>query len=562
MSQRMISLALLCALGIGAAVAGEDNTVATDIERYLQGQPPQVLEQMRDYDLLSGHLRRLYASRNYQPLWFGDHGLTERAGAALGELGRAAEHGLRPGDYLIGPIDPALLANYQTRSTAEQTALTELAISYSALRYIKDLHQGRFSPEQLDLALEISHRKLDLAAELLKVLEADDPAEALEARAPGHEGYWLLIGELARYRKLAREGSWVPLHASTVVRPGDEYPDVNLLQTRLLLTGDRPADDTLSDSIYEGETVEAIKLFQHRHGLRVDGIMGKQTFDQLNVPWTDRVAQIVISLEHWRWLPDAPEGTPIVVNVPAYMMRGLSPSGDGFMPTFTSKVVVGKQFHRYRTPIFSGRLQYLDFRPYWNIPRSIVRDEMSAGLSPAYLEKNGLEIVRKFGHNAVPLPATPENIASVKDGRLHLRQRPGPDNSLGLVKFIFPNEHNVYLHSTPAKSLFARTRRDFSHGCIRVADPVGLADWVLEDQPEWDRPAIQRAMGEGGPTRVQVKRPIPVFIIYTTALVDGTTGLLYFWDDIYGGDAKLAASLGHPLNETIRQRWSTAKQGS
>jgi murein L,D-transpeptidase YcbB/YkuD len=555
MPRRTVVLALICALGATSALARDDDKVAAVVESILQGPPSAGLEEMRDHDLLSGHLRRLYAGRDYRPMWFEAGGLTGGAIKALERLGRAEEHGLRPGDYLIGPIDPAVLGNFQTGSAAEEVALTELAISFSALRYIKDLREGRFSPKQLELGLDISHRRLDLAAELLAVLEADNPAQAVDARAPVHEGYWLLKRELARYRELAREDEWVRLHDGKVVRPGEEYRDIERLQTRLALTGDLPADAPPSGA-YEGEMVEAVKRFQHRHGLDVDGIIGKQTFAQLNVPWTDRVAQIAVSLERWRWLPDAPEGTPIVVNVPAYLMRGLSRDGAGFLPTFESRVVVGRAYHRYQTPIFSGRLQYLDFRPYWNIPRSIVRNEMSAKLSPAYLDKNDFEIVSQFGHDARPLPPTSENIASVKNGRLHLRQRPGPNNALGLVKFIFPNEHNVYLHSTPAKGLFAKARRDFSHGCIRVEDPVGLAEWVLEDQPAWDRPAIERAMAEGGPTRVRVQRPIPVFILYTTALVDETTGLVHFWENIYGGDAKLAASLGHPLSQTVRQRWA------
>jgi len=282
--------------------------------------------------------------------------------------------------------------------------------------------------------------------------------------------------------------------------------------------------------------------------------VGQQTFGRLNEPWTDRVAQIVTSLERWRWLPDAPEGTPIVVNVPAYVLRAYSFENGRPKVGFQSRVIVGKPYHRYRTPIFTGRIQYLDFRPYWNVPRSIVRAELAPKLDqPGYLEKRGYELVRSFGLDVKPLPVTPENTDKVRRGLLQIRQRPGPDNALGLVKFIFPNEHNVYLHSTPAQSLFAKARRDFSHGCIRVGDPVALAEWVLRDQTDWDRAAIDRAMSAGGPTRVPVTRKIDVFIVYATAYADPETGLLFFWDDIYGLDEELARNLGNPLSERVRR---------
>jgi murein L,D-transpeptidase YcbB/YkuD len=299
---------------------------------------------------------------------------------------------------------------------------------------------------------------------------------------------------------------------------------------------------------YDPVLEEAVKRFQERHALGVDGILGKNTFAQLNRSWDDRADQIALGLERWRWIPEHLEETLIAVVVPAFRLRAITGVLGPDQEILQMRVVVGKAYDRYRTPIFKGEVSYLDFRPYWNIPQSIVRREIVPHLDePGYLDKHDYEIVSGFSNQPGGLPATQDNLEKVKRGQLLLRQRPGPKNALGEVKFIFPNEYNVYLHSTPAKGLFAKARRDFSHGCIRVGDPVGLAEWVLSDQSEWDRPAIEEAMGQGSPTRVMVTEKIPVYILYSTAVVDWVTDRLNFYEDIYGLDADLAKALGYEL---------------
>lgn len=290
---------------------------------------------------------------------------------------------------------------------------------------------------------------------------------------------------------------------------------------------DLPRATSSAAPIYDAELAAAVARFQIRHGLEPDAIIGEKTFAQLNRPWGDRVAQIAVSLERWRWVPDDTEDRLVVVNVPSFWLRAFDDIHRPEISAVDSRVVVGKTYSQFRTPIFNGVLQYLDFRPYWNIPWSLVQREIAPHLDePGYLDQHDYEIVREFGHDAQGLPATRENLEKVKQGKLLLRQRPGPKNALGEVKFIFPNEHNVYLHSTPAKTLFAKSRRDFSHGCIRVADPVGLAEWMLSDQPDWDRQAIERAMGKGAPTRVPITQRTPVWILYVTSLVDSKSGEL------------------------------------
>jgi murein L,D-transpeptidase YcbB/YkuD len=533
------------------AVKASAEDLEPEIETLLSGESiPPSIKQFRDFELLFEAVRRFYSARDFAPAWIVDGRLSQPAIAILGALEISDSHGLRPGDYLARVLAPGMgLVDNEPRDPATLARL-DVGLSGSTMRYIKDLHQGRFSPQQLQLGLDISHRKLDLATELEKVQQAEDPAEALDTYAPQLVGYFRLREELAYYRRLAAEEAWHPLDAKQPVRPGDPYPEADLLRQRLRLTRDLDPEAVSSGPHYDEALADAVERFQERHGLEIDGVLGKHSFAQLNRSWDDRAAQLAMGLERWRWIPDRLETQLIAVLVPAFTLRAMKDLRDPNAGILDSRVVVGKAYARYRTPIFKGDLSYLEFRPYWNIPRSIVRGEIARHLDdPGYLDEQGYEIVSQFTNDPGSLPATAENLERVKQGQLLLRQRPGPKNALGEVKFIFPNEYNVYLHSTPAKELFARARRDFSHGCIRVARPLELAEWVLSDQPDWNRAAIESAMHQGGPTRVLVSQHTPVYILYSTAVVDMTEDHVHFYDDIYGLDGELARALGFELAE-------------
>lgn len=540
----------LMATGI-SGIAAADADLPAAIEERLSGPILPQVREFRDFELLFGELSAFYERREFRPAWIENRRLSGSARRVLGVLGSAEVHGLRSGDYLAGPLATAgpLTAN-DTDSAA--LALIDIALTGQTMRYIKDLHAGRFTPKDVKLGLDIQHKELDLAYEMQNLLQVSDVQGFLNSYAPQHRGYERLKEQLAYYRKLAQEDDWQPLDDSRVLKEGDDYPQADRLRQRLGLTGDLPRANNSAGPIYDAELAAAVARFQTRHGLEPDAIIGERTFVQLNRPWGDRVAQIAVSLERWRWVPDDTEDRLVVVNVPSFRLRAFDDIHRPEISAVESRVVVGKTYSQFRTPIFNGVLQYLDFRPYWNIPWSLVRREIAPHLDePGYLDQHDYEIVREFGHHAQGLPATRENLEKVKQGKLLLRQRPGPKNALGEVKFIFPNEHNVYLHSTPAKTLFAKSRRDFSHGCIRVADPVGLAEWMLSDQPDWDRQAIERAMGKGAPTRVPITQRTPVWILYVTSLVDSKSGDLYFWDDIYGLDKALAEALGHDLRSLL-----------
>jgi murein L,D-transpeptidase YcbB/YkuD len=317
------------------------------------------------------------------------------------------------------------------------------------------------------------------------------------------------------------------------------------LHQRLVAFGDLP-QQTLppGSTVYQGELVAAVKQFQLRHGLEPDGVIGRATLAALRVPLDWRVRQIELSLERLRWLPDLSESRLIAINIPMFRLWSWDPTLPFGAPVFETNVIVGRALDT-ETPVFVEELRHVILRPYWNVPRSILRHEIIPHLdrNPDYLRQQQMELVSGPGDDARTVPVTRETIALLKDGRLRVRQRPGPRNALGLVKFVFPNDENIYMHGTPAQDLFSRSRRDFSHGCIRVEDPVALAEWVMSEEPGWNRDRILTAMSAGPSCRITLTRPIQVVLFYLTAVVTAD-GSIHFAEDIYGHDHRLARALG------------------
>jgi murein L,D-transpeptidase YcbB/YkuD len=312
--------------------------------------------------------------------------------------------------------------------------------------------------------------------------------------------------------------------------------------------GDLPADAPLTDDVqtYAGPLVDAVKRFQRRHGLDDDGRLGPDTMRQLNVPLQDRVRQLQLTLERWRWLPAEFSAPPIIVNIPDFRLRALDENNKVVMDM---RVVVGKAM-RTQTPVFSRDMIYVVLRPYWNVPPSILRGEIvpAIGRDRGYIARKNYEVTTFDGKVVTSGDVSDNVLAQLRAGKLTVRQKPGPANALGLVKLIFPNEHNVYLHSTPSQDLFSRSRRDFSHGCIRVEKPAELAAWVLRNNSGWTLERVKQGMQSGkDDVTVNLVKRVPVFIVYGTALAY-ENGDVHFSNDIYGHDAKLAAELakGYP----------------
>jgi murein L,D-transpeptidase YcbB/YkuD len=296
--------------------------------------------------------------------------------------------------------------------------------------------------------------------------------------------------------------------------------------------------------VLDPSLVAALKRFQARHGLDADGVLGRATFRALTTPFSARVAQIELSLERIRWLPSPLTSPPIIVNIPQFRLFAFRTVEDSAQDILQMKVIVGEAFRARRTPVFAAEMRYVVLQPYWDVPRSILVKELLPDIrrKPGWLETHDYEIVRGPGDDARPLPPTAENIDLLARGTLRLRQKPGPSNALGRVKFMFPNQHNVYLHDTPARDLFNRSRRAFSHGCIRVSDPMALLAHVMRDDPSWTIERRDEALARDAPTRVPLSHTIPVLILYGTALAT-EAGEVLFFEDIYGQDAPLLARI-------------------
>jgi len=293
-----------------------------------------------------------------------------------------------------------------------------------------------------------------------------------------------------------------------------------------------------ADSLtYSEEIAQAVKHFQRRHGIDPEGELNQRTIAELNRSMNHRVEQLRLSLERWRWLPHEFSEPPILVNIPEFKLRAGDIPGK---PTLIIAVVVGKAM-RHQTPVLEEDMKYLVFWPYWNVPVGILRGEILPKITKdrEYLQRNGYEVATYSGEVVTGSTVSDEVLAELQTGKLMVRQKPGPRNALGLVKFIFPNDNNVYLHSTPAQSLFSRTRRDFSHGCIRVEDPEALALWVLRNNPGWTEERVRAAFAAGKEQRVNLTAAIPVLIVYSSAVAE-EDGEVFFFEDIYGHDKSLA----------------------
>jgi murein L,D-transpeptidase YcbB/YkuD len=498
---------------------------------------------------LRTEVRDFYLPFDYTLAWTKDGRPTTQARTLIQLLQDADKKGLRADDY-DGPFWEQRIARLEPpapQASAPDLARFDLALTVSAMRYVSALRNGRINPRSLQLGLDVEHKRFKLGEFLRsRLVEAQDVKSVVEQVEPSYAGYRRTRAALEHYLALERQGEGDPLPAfAKNVKPGEAYPGLKQLAQRLQLLGDLPqqtADATAT--AYQGMLVDAIKHFQKRHGLPANGIIDRATFNQLTTPLSRRIVQLQLTLERWRWLPpDLPQRL-IAVNVPEFQLRAF----DDHHPSLAMRVVVGKAFPEHQTPVFEDEVKYLIFRPYWNVPIGITRKELIPEIkkNPAYLEKHGFEVVNHKGQ-AVSGIADRVVLARLNSGVYEIRQKPGPGNSLGLIKFVFPNNYDVYLHGTPERALFAHSQRAFSHGCIRIENPEALAAWVLRDDPAWTDTRIQAAMNATDPTRVKLLKPIPVLVLYGTALVDENEEV-HFFADIYGQDALLERALarGYP----------------
>lgn len=534
-----VALVLGILLAAGPAAAGAQDTVAATL-RPLIASATLPLARWPDFSPHAEAVARLYASRADAALWLDRGRPTAAAREALTALANAGAHGLDPGDYDAATLD-RIAAAVPSGRAARDLARFDLLLTVDMLRLLDDLRSGRLAAAPYARARGMEAR-VDLAALLSEALRAGTVAQLVAASAPPLTQYRNLQRMLALYSRLAADATLGPVDAGGPVRPGDRFPQIAMLRRRLRVVGDLPAGVADTGAVYGPADVAAVRRFQWRHGLRRDGILGGATLSALNTPFSRRARQIELAMERLRWLPPLERRHFLLVNVPAFALFAFDSTGGSGSPSRWMKVVVGKAVDT-RTPMLYAEIRAVEFRPYWNVPRSILVKELLPTLrrQPGYLRAQAMEVVDADGR-AMGDEVTADVLRRLSRGELRVRQRPGPHNALGLVKFDLPNPADVALHGTPDSLLFGRTRRDFSHGCIRVEDPVGLAEWVLRDRPEWGRAEIERAMAGRSSRRVVLTRPIPVAVYYTTAVAfpDGT---VHFYPDVYGLDRVLDQAL-------------------
>jgi murein L,D-transpeptidase YcbB/YkuD len=525
-----------------------------------------------------------------------------------------------------------IAATHDTSDQAQDTVgQFDTAMTICVMRYISDLRIGRVNPQHFNFDINVADKKYDLAEFVSdNAVDASDFDSLLRKVEPDSDQYRATEAALAHYLDLARLQASagappLPDVPKAGIAPGGSYAATGQLLARLQLEGDAPGTypyqaapvsqpqtppaksaakprlgaKTIARArrllhgkatpaaapaptqaaqpatpvftppnlppTYTAQMSDAVKLYQHRHGLLDDGKLTPDTIKSLNVPLTERVIQLQNSLERWRWLPNQYVNAPLMVNLPEFILRGYNPQ---HQLDFTMKVVVGKVVGDHDTPVFAHMMKYLIFRPYWNVPHDIVEKELMTHIRASgvgYLASHNFEVTDSKGNVQTGFTAQ-----QIEHGGLQVREKPGPKNSLGLVKFMFPNQYDIYLHSTPQPELFDRSRRDFSHGCIRVQKPEDLAVWVLANSntpapagKNWDPDTIHDTMANGPDNhQVNLKTPLPIVIFYLTAIAaeDGHT---HFFEDLYGYDQKLqqVLSKGPPYPVKPDPAMNQAKPG-
>ena len=539
------SAAEACRLTIAKANTSSPQETDTRIRDIIDSGELSILR-WPDFSDYRAHLKRFYESSRYSPAWVRESQPTRQARRLIEILKQADNKGLNADDYDANQWD----ARLQELNDPVHVARFDAALSVCIMRYISDLRIGRINPRHFSFGINVERKKYDLAEFVRSRLADDDDIQrALGEIEPPFPGYRRTLTALQRYLELSQKDSGEKLPELTKkVISGEEYAGISRLTQLLRVFGDLPASsDVPPGNIYEGAITQAVAAFQRRHGLTADGVLGTQTIKQLNVPVGQRVEQLRLALERWRWVPSDFPQPPVVVNIPEFRLRAFDGSG---RVVLSANVVVGRAY-RHETPVFEDEMQYVVFRPYWNVPPSIQRSEIVPAIrrDRNYASKHNYEVITSGGTVVPSGTISDEILQKLSNGALATRQKPGPDNALGLVKLIFPNAHNVYLHSTPSQQLFARSRRDFSHGCIRVEKAAELATWALSGNKEdWTLKKVLATMqGPEDNVQINLAKPIPVLILYATAIVD-ENGVAYFFEDVYGYDAELERTLakGYP----------------
>ena len=545
----LLASSVLLAGCSGETTGEKEAAVTASLRAAVQGsrRPPYVTADAEGKRLWK-LTRDFYAAREFKAAWIEGAAPRSHMADLIKALWSADHEGLDPQLYNVSLLDQRRQEASKGFLSAkgfepQEAGALDVWLTYLYLQYASDLADGLGDLSRADPKWQIRPEKFDPRARLEQALDEDDVAESLLALTPDNQQYRALRKAMSDHRAQAAAGGW-PKVPQVKLKPGGRSPAVPLIAKRLSASGD--FDGRVPEKggavEYAGELLEAVKRFQRRHGLADDGVIGPAVVAEMNVPVETRLAQIQLNLERWRWLPRDLGERYILVNIPEYRLE----VWDGDKVPLSMRTVVGKQ--DTPTPIFNDEMTHVVLSPYWNVPPDIVEGETlpSVMRDPGFLDRQNMEVLDASGK-----PVDPGSIDLSDPTKYRFRQRPGAENSLGFVKFMFPNQFNVYLHDTPADSLFARASRSYSHGCVRLEQPLALAQYVLADQPEWTKEKIEEAMHSGEERHVKLKRAIPVYLGYWTARVSAD-GILQLRKDIYGVDARQRSLLRDRLERLRR----------
>ncbi|MDP3479235.1 MAG: L,D-transpeptidase family protein [Desulfoprunum sp.] len=483
-------------------------------------------------------LATIYHATGDKPLWVSDSGPSARAAVAFGYLQAAETEGLVPADYKTEEI-----AKLWSSKNIPELALLDTLLTYNLLLYAHDVSYGQLESYATNpnILQDTGRQDFDPLITAQTILAATDLSEYLASLPPAHQHYKALKEALKTYRTFVADGDWKTIPAGPKLPPGENDPRVPAIRIRLHITGDLETI-AASDTHYDKSLKKAVMQFQRRYGLEADGVIGIKTIAAMNIPAKHLVGQIIVNMTRWRWQAHDLGEKYVLVNIAGYNLKAVEHD----TVVLDLPVIVGELENQ--TPVFSDRIQYLDFNPYWNITRSIASKEELPHLqqNPRYLVDRKVRLFSSWDSDAVEMDSTRVNwkaISSAQMARYKLRQDPGPLNALGRIKFVFPNRYAIYMHDTPKRDLFSQSKRNFSHGCIRVSDPLALATFVLNgEKANWSIDKITESIDTGRRKVVQLTSPLSVHLTYQTTWVD-KDGTIHFNRDVYGRDTELSLAL-------------------
>lgn len=492
----------------------------------------------KEFEPYRKKLYKFYSRRDYKLAWSDNGKFLPQASMFVNALRNAEREGLESDNYKASELTSLVKSSDGRKKNKPERIDADLKLSASYFKYSKELWKGRINPSDENISWFITRKKIKFGKTLDSILDSES-SNPFKKYMPVHDEYHRLLTTLDEYRKIEKEGGWpkISLNNKKIVEKGDTAAVVIDLKKRLSITGDLAKMS--SDSIFSEEVEAGIKKFQKRHGLEPDGVLGPSTIKALNIPVSEKIKQILVNMERWRWVPEKIGDNYLIVNIPEFKLRIYEKGKE----TWDMKVIVGKTMNN--TPVFNDRLEYIVLNPYWNVPKSIATEEIVPlqQKNPNYLASQNMTVYQ--GDPDKPLnPAHLDwNSFSPSNFPYQIRQNPGGGNALGRVKFLFPNNFSVYLHDTPTKHLFSNAERDFSHGCIRVEKPLELAEYILRNNESWTPSKIKNTIGKDNQwIKLSEEEQIPVYILYFTVWVD-KNGEVQFRDDIYGHDKDLTGLL-------------------